>query len=212
MTYGYMRVSTDKQELNNQKQEILEFANSKKFGNVEFVEETISSRVKLDKRDLNGLIERLQSGDILITSELSRLGRSIMEVMRIFNILVEKKVNVYIIKNNIEILGESSVQSSVLIFAFSLASQIERELISQRTKQALAVRKQAGVKLGRQKGAKIKSKLDNREKEIRALLDKNISKASIAKMCDVGYTTLLHFIKSRGLDDKCITDKEVANG
>ncbi len=200
MVYGYIRVSTDKQDYENQKHGILKYANEKGLVPVTFVEETISSRKKLEDRDLSKLLEKLEKGDVLITSELSRLGRSILEVMTIFRTLAEKGVETHIIKGGFIIGGnENKIQSSVLVFAFGLAAEIERELISQRTKEALARRKANGVKLGRKKGQKVKSKLDGREAEIKALLEKNIPVASIAKIFNVARSTMINFINTRGL-------------
>ena len=200
MTYGYIRVSTDKQDLKNQKHEILHYANDKHLGKVEFIEETISTRIALEKRKIWDLLKLLHDGDTLIVSELSRLGRSTMEVMTIFKYLAEKNISTHIIKGNF-IIGdpENKIQSTVLIFAFSLAAEIERELISSRTKEALAVKKAQGVKLGRPKGSLTSSKLDGKEKEIKELLSKEVPITSIAKILTVSRTTLNHFIKSRKL-------------
>jgi DNA invertase Pin-like site-specific DNA recombinase len=198
--YGYIRVSTDKQDSTNQKHEILEYANKEKMGNVDFIEETISSRVKFEKRDLSNLIMMMKDGDTLLVTELSRIGRSTMEVMSVFKTLVEKGVKTHIIKSNFKIgAEEDKITSAVLIFAFGLAAELERELISQRTKSALAKKKAEGMILGRRKGQKVKSKLDGKEENIKELLGKKISVAAIAKIHDVGRTTMTSFIKSRGL-------------
>jgi len=200
MVYGYIRVSTEKQDYENQKHGILEYANKHKLGHIEFVEETISSRKKYEDRDISRLIADMQSGDILVTSELSRIGRSILEIMSIFKILAEKGVQTHIIKGGFVIGGDDNkIQSSVLVFAFGLAAEIERELISQRTKEALAVRKAKGIKLGRKKGAKVASKLDGKEEAIVALLEKKIPVSSVAKMFDVARSTMINFIKTREL-------------
>lgn len=200
--YGYIRVSSDKQDLTNQKHEILEYANNEKMGDVTFIEETISSRIKFEKRDISNLILRMQEGDILLVTELSRIGRSTMEVMSIFTVLVERGVKTHIIKSNFKIgADEDKITSTVLIFAFSLAAQLERELISQRTKSALAKKKAEGVKLGRKKGQKVKSKLDGKEASIKDLLEKKVSVSAIAKIHDVGRTTMTSFIKSRKLKE-----------
>jgi DNA invertase Pin-like site-specific DNA recombinase len=198
--YGYIRVSTDKQDNTNQKHEILEYANKEKMGNVDFIEETISSRVKFEKRDLSNLIMMMKDGDTLLVTELSRIGRSTMEVMSVFKTLVEKGVKTHIIKSNFKIgAEEDKITSAVLIFAFGLAGELERELISQRTKSSLAKKKAEGMILGRRKGQKVKSKLDGKEENIKELLGKKISVAAIAKIHDVGRTTMTSFIKSRGL-------------
>ena len=202
MTYGYIRVSTDKQDLENQKHEVLNYSNTKKLGNVEFIEETISTRIALEKRKIWELIRLLKEDDVLVVSELSRLGRSTMEIMTIFKYLAEKNISTHIIKGNF-IIGDpdNKIQSTVLIFAFSLAAEIERELISSRTKEALARKKAEGITLGRPKGSISKSKLDGNEKEIIELLDKKIPVASIAKILSVSRTTMNHFIKSRKLKE-----------
>jgi len=200
--YGYIRVSSDKQDLTNQKHEILEYANNQKVGNVTFVEETISSRVKFESRDISNLILKMQEGDTLLVTELSRIGRSTMEVMSIFKVLVERGVKTHIIKSNFKIgTEEDKITSAVLIFAFSLAAELERELISQRTKSALAKKKSEGMKLGRKKGQKVKSKLDGKEESIKSLLEKKVSVSAIAKVHDVGRTTMTSFIKSRKLKE-----------
>ena len=198
--YGYIRVSTDKQDKTNQTHEILEYANKEKMGNVDFIEETISSRVKFEKRDISNLITMMNDGDTLLVTELSRIGRSTMEVMSVFKTLVEKGVKTHIIKSNFKIgADEDKITSSVLIFAFGLAAELERDLISQRTKAALAKKKSEGMVLGRKKGQKVKSKLDGKEEAIKGYLEKDIPLATIAKIFDVGRTTLSNFVKSRKL-------------
>lgn len=202
MTYGYIRVSTEKQDYENQKHGILSYANNHQFGQVEFIEETISSRKKLEERGIFVLMtETLKHGDILVVSELSRLGRSTMEIMTIFKLLAEKEIFTHVIKGGF-VIGDpnNKIQSSVLIFAFGLAAEIERELISQRTKEALAVKKAGGMKLGRPKGAIVKSKLDGKETDIIKLIEKGVPVASIAKIFDVARTTMVNFIKTRKLD------------
>jgi len=201
-TYGYIRVSTDKQDKTNQTHEILEYANKEKMGNVDFIEETISSKVKFEKRDISNLITMMSEGDTLLVTELSRIGRSTMEVMSVFKTLVEKGVKTHIIKSNFKIgADEDKITSSVLIFAFGLAAELERDLISQRTKAALAKKKAEGKTLGRKKGQKVKSKLDGKEEAIKDYLAKDIPLATIAKIFDVGRTTLSNFVKSRGLKE-----------
>lgn len=196
--FGYIRVSTDKQDCNNQRHAILEFANGRTLGNVEFVEETISGRVPWEKRKLADLINQLEKGDMLITGELSRLGRSMLEVMEILSILTKREVKVFGIKGGYE-LG-NNIQSKVLAFAFGLASEIERELISARTKEALARKKSEGMVLGRPKGSKGKSKLDGQEDEIRRLVSHQVPKSAIARLMKVSRPALLSFIESRKLE------------
>jgi len=202
--YGYIRVSTEKQDYGNQKYGILEYANKHNINNIEFIEETISSRKKLEDRLIWDLInDKLKENDIIITSELSRFGRSTLEVMHLFKLMTEKKIKAHIIKNNIKLNeDENKITNQVLIFAFGLAAEIERDLISSRTKEALASRKAKGMKLGRQKGQQVKSKLDDKRDIIIDYLQKGVNISAIAKICECGRTTMDHYIKSRKLRDK----------
>jgi len=203
-TYGYIRVSTEKQDYDNQKFGILEYANKNNIHDVEFIEETISSRKKLEEREIWNLVnDRLKENDIIITSELSRFGRSTLEVMHLFKLMTEKSIKAHVIKNNIK-LGEdeNKITNQVLIFAFGLAAEIERDLISSRTKEALALRKAQGMKLGRKPGQQVKSKLDDKRDQIIEMLKKGISISSLAKIFDCGRTTMDHYIKSRKLKEQ----------
>lgn len=198
MIYAYIRVSTDKQTTENQRFEILKFADERKLPINQWVEETVSSTKKLKDRKLFPLIEKLNSKDSLILSELSRLGRSLMEVMSILNLLMEKGVKVFTTKERYE-LG-NNINSKILAFAFSLAAEIERNMISQRTKDALARKRSEGKALGRPKGIlSKKTKLSGKETTIRELLSKGISVSSIARILEVNRLTLSHFIKTRNL-------------
>ncbi len=201
-TYSYIRISTATQDYENQKHGILAFANDAKLGNVEFVEETVSGRVSWEKRELGSLVNKLQASDVLIVSELSRLGRSMLEVMELLSILTKKEVKVHAIKGNYE-LG-NNIQSKVLAFAFSLASEVERELISSRTKESLARLKSEGKTLGRPFGSTSKSKLDGKEGEIKTLLSHKVAKAAIARMLNVSRPCLLDFLKSRNLSNRMV--------
>jgi DNA invertase Pin-like site-specific DNA recombinase len=198
MIYGYIRVSTDKQNTENQRFEILKFADSRKFKVNTWLEETISSTKKLEKRKLNSLLKTLKKNDILIVSELSRLGRSLMEIMTILNYLMEKSVKVFAIKEGTE-LG-NNINSKVLAFAFGLSAEIERQLISQRTKEALARKKSEGKQLGRPKGSLSRiTKLTGKENVIQEFLKKKVPVAAIARILEVNRLTLNNFIKSRKL-------------
>jgi DNA invertase Pin-like site-specific DNA recombinase len=198
-TYAYIRVSTDKQDTENQRYEILKYANEKKLGNVEFIEETVSGRKSWKDRKIGVLISELQKGDILIVTELSRLGRSMLEIMELLSILLRAGVELHVVKNN-QILKDD-LQSKVFAMAFSIAAEIERELISQRTKEALARLKKEGKKLGRPKGSG-KSSLDKHYEQIKELLEKGVSIASIAKILGRHYNTVYNYVKKRGLIKK----------
>ena len=191
---GYIRVSTDKQTYKHQRFEIEEYAKNQGLKIDDWIEETISSRKALKNRKLGVLLENLRENDILITCEISRLGRSLLEVMRILEICLSKNCQVWTLKENYR-LG-NDIQSKVLAFAFSLAAEIERNLISQRTKSSLANLKASGKKLGRPFSAESKKlKLSKNAKKVRNLLSKGISKSQIAKILGVQRSTLRRFIE-----------------
>ncbi len=155
MIYAYIRVSTEKQTTENQRFEIGRFAAARDLTVSRWVEETISATRKLEERRLNTLLKRLKTNDILIVSELSRLGRNLLQIMSILNLCMERDIVVYAVKEGYE-LG-NNISSKVLAFAFGLAAEIERDLISQRTKESLARLKAEGKKLGRPVGSKKKN-------------------------------------------------------
>jgi putative DNA-invertase from lambdoid prophage Rac len=198
MIYGYIRVSTDKQTTENQRYELLKYADEKKLHIDRWIEETVSSTRRLTERKLGSLIEEMHAGDTLLVSELSRLGRSLLEVMSILHTLMEKNVKVYTAKERYE-LG-NNINSKVLAFAFSLSAEIERSMISSRTTEALARRKSEGKRLGRPKGSLTRqTKLTGKEDLIREYLEKRISQTVIARLLDVNRLTLRRFIASRKL-------------
>ena len=198
MIFGYIRVSTDKQTTENQRYEILKFSKEREMEIEEWIEETISATKKLDDRKFGALLKRMKKGDILIVTELSRLGRNLMQIMSILHNCMEKDVMVYTIKEHYE-LG-NNINSKVLAFAFGLSAEIERNLISQRTKEALARRKSEGVILGRPMGSKSKTtKLTNKEEEIRQLLMKKVSFSAIGRILGVHRFTVSEFVKLKDL-------------
>src|SRR6266436_3846695 len=173
MIYGYIRVSTDKQTTENQRFEILKYADAKKLPVDAWIEETISTTKKLSHRKLGALLEAMQPEDILLVTELSRLGRSLLEVMSILHTLMEKEVKVFTTKERYE-LG-NNISSQVLAFALSLSAEIERSMISSRTKEALARKKSEGKRLGRPKGKlSATTKLTGKDDLIREYLEKEI--------------------------------------
>jgi DNA invertase Pin-like site-specific DNA recombinase len=200
MIYGYIRVSSDKQTVENQRYEISRFCKSEHIAVDDWIEETISGTKSYDKRMLGFLLRKVKKDDTIICSELSRLGRNLFMIMEILNICMNKECRVWTIKDNYR-LGDD-IQSKVLAFAFGLSAEIERNLISQRTKEALARKRLEGVRLGRPKGSKTKAesyKLYSKENMIIRLLKKNVSQAAIARFCGVTRNTLKAYIAKRGL-------------
>ncbi len=194
MIYGYVRVSSDKQTTENQIFEINRFAKKNNLKINRWVNETISGLKELNKRKLGKLLKSLKKGDILITSELSRLGRNLLQVMSILSYCMEREISVWTIKDNYR-LG-TDVQSKILAFAFSLSAEIERNLISQRTKEALARLKSEGKILGRPLGSCNKQyKLSGQEKELRDILSKEISMVDIAETLKVSPKTIRRFVR-----------------
>lgn len=192
MIYGYVRVSTEQQHLENQTHEIQNFAHNNGIQITKWVEETISSRKPLNERKLGKLLKKLKKGDILIATELSRLGRNLLEVMGILQNCLEKDCQIWTLKENYR-LG-ADIQSKVLAFAFSLASEIERQLISDRTKESLKRVKAEGKHIGRPRGSTYR-KLKKKHAKIKELLDKHVSKAEIARLLGCDWNTLHRYIK-----------------
>lgn len=196
MIYGYIRVSTDKQTVENQRFEINRFIKKSGVHVDSWIEETISGTIAPDKRNLGKLIEKTKKGDIIICSELSRLGRNMFMIMSILNILMERGVIIYTVKERYK-LGED-LTSKVLAFAFSISAEIERSLISQRTKEALRRKKAEGVKLGRPKGKlNSKYKLSGCEYKIRMMLHEGYPKSLISKQLNVSPSTLYLYLKKK---------------
>ena len=196
MIYGYIRVSSDKQTVENQRFEINNFCTKQNIVINDWIEETISGTKNYTKRQLGNLLKKVHKDDIIICSELSRLGRNLFMIMEILNICMTKECRVWTIKDNYR-LGDD-IQSKVLAFAFGLSAEIERNLISQRTKEALARKKAEGIVLGRPKGRKSapeKYKLYGKKCLIEELLKAKISKRQIAQICKADRNTLDRYIK-----------------
>lgn len=200
MIYGYIRVSTDKQTVENQRYEINRFCVSNEVIINKWIEETISGNKSVDERKLGKLLKKMKKGDILICAELSRLGRNLLMIMGILNECMNKDIEVWTIKDNYR-LG-SDISSKVLAFAFGLSAEIERNLISQRTKEALARKKAEGVILGRPIGSKSsKTKLTGQENKIKELLSKKVSHSAISRILNVHRLTVSNFVKDHNLQD-----------
>ena len=201
MTYGYIRVSTDKQTVENQRFEITRFCLSENIQIDGWIEETISGTKAYSKRALGRLLKQVQKDDLIICAELSRLGRNLFMIMEILNICMTKECRVWTVKDNYR-LGED-IQSKVLAFAFGLSAEIERNLISQRTKEALARKQKEGVKLGREYGYKLpieSRKLYPHRGKIAHWLQLGYSKREIAHRLKIAPITLRNFLNSSNLE------------
>jgi DNA invertase Pin-like site-specific DNA recombinase len=199
-TVAYLRVSTGSQDLAHQKLAVLDYARQKRFAIDRFVEVQVSSRKGPDRRRIEELFGALEAGDRLVVSELSRLGRSLGQVIQLVDELVRRKIRFVAIKEDIRFEGKQDLQTKVMIALFGLFAEVERDLISERTKEGLVSARARGRLLGRPKGVLGKSKLEGKEGEIRMLLEKEVSKASIAKIVGASRTALRHFIRTRKLD------------
>lgn len=195
-TVAYLRVSTLDQNIEKNKSDILHFANLQDLGKVTFVEEVASGRTSWRDRRIAGILEELQEGDTIIVAELSRLGRSMLECMEILSLASRKGIRIYAIKGNWHL--DESIQSKIIAMAFSIAAEIERDLISQRTREALKFKKEQGLKLGRPKGPG-KSKLDPFRPEIEALLANGSTQKFIARRYNTTPANLNNWIKKHGL-------------
>lgn len=203
MIYGYIRVSSDHQTVENQRYEINRFCEGNGLAIDGWIEETISGTTTYRKRALGHLLQRVGRDDLIICAELSRLGRSLFMIMEILNLCLSRECRVWTIKDNYR-LGDD-IQSKVLAFAFGLSAEIERNLISQRTKEALARKRAEGIVLGRPKGRRTapeKHKLHRQEAKIRQLLAEGVSQREIARRVKVDRGTVGRFIRDRGLKGK----------
>lgn len=199
MVYGYIRVSTNKQDCENQKIGIEQKATILGLKIQKYIYDNgVSGTTEPGKRALGYCLKRLKHGDIIICSEISRLGRKLFMIMRILEYCMNCGARVYTVKDGYE-LGDN-IQSKVLAFAFGLSAEIERNLISQRTKEALAIRKERGQKLGRIKGSKNKiHKLDNCDLVIQKLILTGVPYSQIAKKLHVSSPTLYKFLRNKNL-------------
>jgi DNA invertase Pin-like site-specific DNA recombinase len=198
-TVAYIRISTGSQDLDSQRLAILDYAHRHGLTVHTFVEAQASSRRTASRRGLDTVLEQLQPGDLILVSELSRLGRSVGQIIQLVDRLLKQRVRLVAIKEHIQLNGTQDLQTKVMVTLFGLFAEIERDLIAERTKEGLAAARAKGRLPGRPKGVLGTSKLTGREAEIRTLLAKTVSKASIAKILDVSRSTLHHFIQSRRL-------------
>lgn len=191
-TKGFIRVSTLDQDTEKNKLDILQFTNTHRLGNVEFIEEHCSGRINYKERKLGALLDSMQTGDVLIVPELSRIARSITQILEVIKVTKDKGITLYSLKENFD-NTDNSITATVTSTIFALVAQIERELISLRTREALHARKVAGIKLGRPQG-KGKSKLDEHREDIMRLIELKVPKTLIAKQYNTSVGNLYNFI------------------
>ena len=195
-TYAYLRVSTDQQDVDNQRHGILEYANTHSIAGLQFVEDNASGKVKWKERKLGDLLlKTMQVGDTVLFAEVSRMARSTLQVLEILEQCADKKITVHIVKQKMVL--DESLNSKITAIVLGLAAEIDREMISMRTKEALAKRKAAGVVLGRPKGKAKKLKLDKHSKDIQRYLKMDLSKTAICKLVKCSPSTLYEWIERR---------------
>lgn len=202
---AYLRASTDKQDLSHQKLELLEFARNKSLTIDAFIEITVSSRKTSKQKRIDELLQILDDADTLVVTELSRLGRSTAEIIALVNAMIKRSIRVIIIKQNLDV-SKHDMNSKIIITLFSLFAELERDMISLRTKEALQSKKAQGIKLGKPKGTLQKSKFDKDVEKIKELLGYGLSVRKIAKV--LGYSSHIAmntYIKKRALNTKEIT-------
>ncbi|MGO9373010.1 MAG: recombinase family protein [Syntrophobacteraceae bacterium] len=202
---GFLRVSTDGQDTEKFKNDILRFANDKHIGPVAWVEETVSGTVDWRQREIGRILNELQPGDVIITPEISRFARSLLQILQIIEEAKRKNVAIYALMGNWQLNG--NMESKVMLAILGLVAEVERDLISLRTKEALAARRAAGVQLGRRKGPG-KSRLDQYRVEIVALLRNGSPKSFIAKRYKVSEPTLYNWISKNQIDATPIVTRQ----
>lgn len=200
--FAYLRVSTDRQDVENQRHGILEYSNNNNLSSLQFTEDTASGRIKWRDRQLGKMLESMNKGDSVIFAEVSRIARSTLQVLEVLEYCTEHGINVHIAKQNMRFDG--SMQSKITATVLGMAAEIEREFISMRTKEALAARKKDGMVLGRPKGAAEKVKLDEQRQQIQDLINKGVSGRSISKIIGCAPTTLSDYIKRRKLKKEAV--------
>ncbi len=193
--YAYLRVSTNAQDVENQKLGVLDYCNRQGIAPIDFVEDSVSGRKSWRDREIGRVLAGADPGDVLIVSEVSRIGRSTLQVLELLQEAREREVAVHIAKNRMVL--DDSLPATITAAVLGLAAQIERELISARTKEALERRKAAGLPVGRPRGKAQQLLLDEKREEIVGLLEKGVSKRSIAKILECSPTTLYSWLQRR---------------
>lgn len=198
MNYGYIRVSTDTQTVENQRIQIKKYCKIKKLRKIVWYAETISGTKNVEKRKLGELIKVASKDDVIIVTEISRLGRSMLMIMNVLDTCLKKGVKVIAIKENF--ILENSISCKALMFAFGLSAEIERTLISERTKAGLERARMKGKRIGRQQGEKpTHYKLTPYKRKIKKYISEGRSINSMAKEFHVQWLTMKNFCKQNKL-------------
>lgn len=205
--YAYLRVSTDAQDVNNQKLGVLEYCAKRSLGMPVLIEDTASGKTDWDKRELGALLHRCSPGDVLVIAEISRVARSALQVLEVLKVAAEKTVAVHIVKN--AMIMDGSMQSKIYATIFGLAAEIERDFISQRTREALARRKADGHTLGRPIGEAEKLALDEHARDIDHYLSIKLGKRDIARLLGVSPNTLYTWLRRRRPEVLATSEKKV---
>lgn len=199
--FAYIRVSTEMQTRDNQEYEIRRYCRNRGLAVSEWVSESVSGTIAVEKRQLGAMLERMERGDLLICTELSRLGRNMLMIMGLLNICASKGISIHTIKDNFDL--SDTINSKIIAFAFALAAEIERNLISQRTKEALAVRRMKGVRLGRPPGSSAKKvSFHNQIGKLQSLIDGGMSYSKVAEIFGIHRNTLRKYLKELGESQK----------
>lgn len=204
MVYAYIRVSTEMQSYDSQEYEIVQFCKAKGITVDKWVLESVSGTTAVEKRTLGKTFRRMKQGDMLLCTEISRLGRNMLMIMSILNFCSSRGIRIRTIKDGFEL--SDNINSKIIAFAFALAAEIERNLISQRTREALAARKQAGVHLGRPPGPSVKlSRVMADLPRINEMLAGGATKTAMARMYKIHRNTLNRCLKVQNQQNAVIT-------
>jgi DNA invertase Pin-like site-specific DNA recombinase len=201
MVYGYLRVSSDKQDVESQKIGVVKKAEELHIEVNEWIkDEGVSGVKEYNKRQLGVLMEKMKTGDIIIVSEISRLARSVFMLFRIVEFCVENNVIIYSVKDSISMVKKGELTGIMMVFCFGIAAQIEREMIIKRTVEGLERRKRDGVLLGRQAGYAARKKLDGKDEEIKGYIAAGLSNFQIGRLLHVHRSTLTNYCRDKGIE------------
>jgi len=197
---GYIRVSTPEQSTKKNQHAILTYCNQNEFGKVSFIEETVTGRKPWKKRQIGKALERMGQGDRLVVPELTRLGRSTLDVLELLRYAKTKGIEVHSIKEGLVLNGKDSIQSKIMVGFITLFCEVERDFISMRTREGLAAAKRKGIVLGRPKGIPGPSKLDPHRSDIKKELKMGVPKTRIARKYGTSTANLYNWLKMNKVD------------